>query len=757
MLQPLRRTFVKPCLAWFALFSVSIGVNDIRAAERTLRFPPDAAIGVVYARAAEPSRENGWLYGEEWKRLGEARGSVSIPADSEVRLDVGTAAALDLSCLATLNPDDLYGLNLRNTNVNDDSLAHVGRLTGLRNLDLDGTRITDVGTRHLRPLNRLIEIRMDGFGATEAGFGVGDETLRTMAIGRWSELKTVSVSRSKVTDKGVAALALLKSLVSVDIGGTNVSDAGVEHLKRLPLLKTLSLGLYNQGCKITDAGMTHVGEITSLEWLDLSGTAVTDEGLKQIRSLTNLKNLSIDNTKITDAGLAHLVAMQNLSHLRAYQQSNIADEGAEHLSKLKSLKQIHAHLSLTEKGLRSLKHLPLLENLSLADAGVTDEALRQVGEFKSLKELWMQGCPVTDQGVVFLGQLQNLEYLLLGDTANVTSEGLRPLTQLPRFKRLAVQLRDHEGMTLQHIAEMRNLTWLSLRTGKVPDGELSRLGRLSLTNLELDVDEAAVNDEFAKVLGDMKSLEQLRVESSILTDDGLRHLSKLDQLQYATISGLFTPLGLPSLKHWREMIYLQIASPYITQNDADDLASALPTAQKVFVYDDYRRSNRESSPNNKDGIRREGLVNQRTELNDLEGEIPPDLSISDPIGSTTGLPLKLSQFNGQIVLVHFFNMQDANIKPTLIKLRQLYAKYHPAGLEIIGIHSADESKALRQFINDQEIAWPVTIDDKKSTTTEWQVSSSPKIFLVDSNGSLRIAGVYFPDLEKAIEKFLQEE
>ena len=49
---------------------------------------------------------------------------------------------------------------------------------------------------------------------------------------------------------------------------TEVTDAGLEHLKLLSQLQTLDLG----GTKVTDAGLEHLKDLAQLQSLDLGGT-----------------------------------------------------------------------------------------------------------------------------------------------------------------------------------------------------------------------------------------------------------------------------------------------------------------------------------------------------------------------------------------------------------------------------------------------------------------------------------------------------
>jgi Leucine-rich repeat (LRR) protein len=74
----------------------------------------------------------------------------------------------------------------------------------------------------------------------------------------------------------LAQLATVRQLVELDLSTTQITDAGLAHLKTLPSLARLHL--YN--CpKITDAGLTHLQELPGLVRLSLQFSKITDEGV----------------------------------------------------------------------------------------------------------------------------------------------------------------------------------------------------------------------------------------------------------------------------------------------------------------------------------------------------------------------------------------------------------------------------------------------------------------------------------------------
>lgn len=184
---------------------------------RILRFPPDRSLGWLFRSVPESVSDQGTEY------LAEARGTVVVPADAEIELEVDWNTPTNLAPLRALQPDDLYSLQLRDVVMRPDELAYVQTLAGLHRLFCSGTSISDTGVAYLRALTRL------------------------------------------------------ESLWLVD---AQVTDAGLTHVAALSALHTLAL---NGNPGITDAGLARLTRLTRLRWLFLSGTAVSWAGVDSLR------------------------------------------------------------------------------------------------------------------------------------------------------------------------------------------------------------------------------------------------------------------------------------------------------------------------------------------------------------------------------------------------------------------------------------------------------------------------------------------
>ncbi len=116
------------------------------------------------------------------------------------------------------------------------------------------------------------------------------------------------------------------AVVSVFLGDTQITGAGLEHLNGMTFLNRLIL----DGTQITDAGLEHLKGIASLVTLDLSATQITGAGLEHLKGLTSLSSLGLNDTQITDAGLEHLKGLTSLRHLKL-DNTQVTDAGLAEL------------------------------------------------------------------------------------------------------------------------------------------------------------------------------------------------------------------------------------------------------------------------------------------------------------------------------------------------------------------------------------------------------------------------------------------
>jgi hypothetical protein len=236
----------------------------------------------------------------------------------------------------------------------------------------------------------------------------------------------------ETTDKGLAAIARMKSLKSLDIViGKKVTDAGFGELCKCPHLE--SLGLY--GGLLTDERLAKLAEIKTLRHLGISGTPITGTSFGKFKCL---ETLFLDSTlNVTGDGLASLRELSSLTELSLH-DFNLGKTGTSHLAGLTSLRKL------------TILYLP--ENVTFGDDDLAHLADLTSLEYVSITIGKSHQSTITDQGLAHLSNLQALEYLRLGLCPGVTDVGLKHLEGLSRLKDLTL---DKSRITMAGVARLK--------------------------------------------------------------------------------------------------------------------------------------------------------------------------------------------------------------------------------------------------------------------------------------------------------------
>lgn len=110
-------------------------------------------------------------------------------------------------------------------------------------------------------------------------------------------------------------------------------------------------------------------------------------------------------------------------------------------------------------------------------------------------------------------------------------------------------------------------------------------------------------------------------------------------------------------------------------------------------------------------------------------------------------PRDLATLRGKVVLLEFWDMATPFHRPLVAALKHLYATYHPAGLEMIAVHTpTDDPESLQRFIQEYGITYPVAIDAKGpgfwgATAESYGSRDHTCAFLIDQEGKVHSVGV----------------
>ena len=144
---------------------------------------------------------------------------------------------------------------------------------------------------------------------------------------------------------------------------------------------------------------------------------------------------------------------------------------------------------------------------------------------------------------------------------------------------------------------------------------------------------------------------------------------------------------------------------------------------------------------------------QASLLNSIEERDYPDIVADDMYGN----PARLSDLEGNVILVDFWVAELGNSNALNADLKQIYNKYESNGFRVYQV-SFDTSKATWiQAIQDQKLPWTSVCDFRGQVSPImgiYNVRSLPSNYLIDRKGRIVAKNVYSDALEAELKKIL---
>ncbi|MBR1414369.1 MAG: AhpC/TSA family protein [Prevotella sp.] len=112
----------------------------------------------------------------------------------------------------------------------------------------------------------------------------------------------------------------------------------------------------------------------------------------------------------------------------------------------------------------------------------------------------------------------------------------------------------------------------------------------------------------------------------------------------------------------------------------------------------------------------------------------------------------LSELTGKVVLLDFNLFSAPESAARILKLRELYDKYHDRGLEIYQISIDQDEHLWKQAVS--ALPWVAVYDPSAQSCVRYNVQTVPEFFLIDRNNALQKRSSQMEDVEKEIERLL---
>jgi cytochrome c biogenesis protein CcmG/thiol:disulfide interchange protein DsbE len=98
-------------------------------------------------------------------------------------------------------------------------------------------------------------------------------------------------------------------------------------------------------------------------------------------------------------------------------------------------------------------------------------------------------------------------------------------------------------------------------------------------------------------------------------------------------------------------------------------------------------------------------------------------------------PGAVPELKGKPLIVEFWATWCGPCRTTIPHLNELYQKYHPKGLEAVGITDEDPV-VVKAFQKDVPMDYPVGIDKKDTVGSGFGITGIPHAMLVDKTGKI---------------------
>jgi Leucine Rich repeat len=235
------------------------------------------------------------------------------------RLHIFRLELSDADYAAISQLQGLEELSLAKMELSAAGAAQIASLANLRELNLSDDIVPAAALLQIKEMPKLQSLYVycrhedrapNGFPIWNLEkYAIRDDALRSLPT--LTNLKTLSLTFTQITDDGVSIVGRMPKLESFWISSPRITNASMDHLTKLQRLRSLGVSV----CGMDGDGVARLAELPNLTNLRISGPAIGNDCLPIIARLQRLESLDLGGKNIDDAGMKHLEGMKNLRHL----------------------------------------------------------------------------------------------------------------------------------------------------------------------------------------------------------------------------------------------------------------------------------------------------------------------------------------------------------------------------------------------------------------------------------------------------------
>jgi Leucine-rich repeat (LRR) protein len=175
------------------------------------------------------------------------------------------------------------------TDVNDDSTKYLAKFTALRGLLISDTDLTSKCIGQIIKVPTLERLVMNRTLVTDLS-----------GLGKLKHLYAFDAQANHLNDQALKEILICKSITSLNLRKTSVTDNFFLNLKSFPLTR-----VDVAETKLTDKGVHYLAAIPTLKYLDMNTCDITNSALSDLAKLPQLRYLNVQSTHVDATGIEY--------------------------------------------------------------------------------------------------------------------------------------------------------------------------------------------------------------------------------------------------------------------------------------------------------------------------------------------------------------------------------------------------------------------------------------------------------------------
>lgn len=302
---------------------------------------------------------------------------------------------------------------------------------------------------------------------------------------------------------------------------------------------------------------------------------------------------------------------------------------------------------------------------------------------------------------------------------------------------IAILLLDHKGNSLKS-QESKDVYRFFIEPGQATLQAKDSIAKASLKGLKIFEDNAAF-ESGAKAIND--KLGALNIEFAGLSDS-----KKADQQVLLSFQKRYSTLMEERQSIIKKFVANHPQSFISLYYLNSDLANDEMNVPEIEALYNALSENLKSNVFGK-------MVKQRIEQGKVTGigVVASDFEEKTP----EGIPLKLSSFKGQYVLVDFWASWCMPCRQETPHLVNAYEKYKDKGFTILGVSIDQSADAWKKAIKTDGLLWAQLLDTTQKIAAQYGIDAIPKNYLLDKEGKIIAKNLRGLALEEKLKEVLE--